>query len=143
MDHPDPMGAMDTHRSERSRVVADGLRTPSHPEWDAAYEAARCETDPEARRAAHRGLLEVSEEEPGWILLRKPHELRAMREGLSFEIPVAQRPYVLPFRAGEVSVAEGHRGPRGPAGACRASWPSASRGRPSPCSRCSSWRSLS
>lgn len=106
MYYPDPMGAMDTHWSPKSWAAQRGLWTPSHPEWEATYEAARFETDPQKRRAAYQRLLELAEEESGWILLYKPHELYAMREGLSFEIPVAQRPYVIPLRGGEVTVSE-------------------------------------
>lgn len=108
MYYPDPMGAMDTHWSDKSWVSSRGpLWSPTHPEWASTYEAARYSTDVEARRAAYQRLLELSEIESGWILLYEPHELYGMREGLSFEIPLAQRPYVLPFRAGEVTIAEG------------------------------------
>lgn len=107
MYYPDPMGAMDTHWSDKSWVSSRGpLWSPSHPEWEATYEAARYETDVDARRAAYQKLLELSEEESGWLLMYEPHEVYGMREGLSFKIPVAQRPYVLPFRAGEVTVAD-------------------------------------
>ncbi len=107
MYYPDPMGAMDTHWSDKSWVSTRGpLWSPSHPEWASTYETARYSTDPQERRAAYGKLLELSEIESGWILLYEPHELYGMREGLSFEIPVAQRPYVLPFRAGEVTIAD-------------------------------------
>ncbi|MEM8868960.1 MAG: ABC transporter substrate-binding protein [Pseudomonadota bacterium] len=105
MYYPDPMGALDTHWSDKSWVSSRGpLWSPTHPEWAATYEAARYETDVEARRAAYQKLLELSEIESGWLLMYEPHEVYGMREGLSFEIPVAQRPYVLPFRAGEVTI---------------------------------------
>lgn len=104
MYYPDPMGAMDTHWSPKSWAAQRNLWTPTHPEWETTYEAARFETDLEKRRAAYQRLLELAEEESGWLLLYKPHELYAMREGVSFEIPVAQRPYVIPLRAGEITV---------------------------------------
>jgi len=105
MYYPDPMGALDTHWSDKSWVSSRGpLWSPTHPEWAATYEAARYETDVDARRAAYQKLLELSEIESGWLLMYEPHEVYGMREGLSFEIPVAQRPYVLPFRAGEVTI---------------------------------------
>ncbi|MEL6600041.1 MAG: ABC transporter substrate-binding protein [Pseudomonadota bacterium] len=105
MYYPDPMGAMDTHWSDKSWVSSRGpLWSPTHPEWAETYEAARYETDVDARKAAYAKLLELSEIESGWVLLYEPHEIYGMREGLSFEIPVAQRPYVLPFRAGEVTI---------------------------------------
>ncbi|MEO0975814.1 MAG: ABC transporter substrate-binding protein [Pseudomonadota bacterium] len=104
MYYPDPMGAMDTHWSPKSWASQRKLWTPSHPEWEATYEAARFETDLEKRRAAYQRLLEISEEESGWLLLYKPHELYAMREGISFDIPIAQRPYVIPLRGGEITV---------------------------------------
>ena len=105
MYYPDPMGAMDTHWSDKSWVSSRGpLWSPSHPEWKATYEAARYETDVDARRAAYQKLLELSEEESGWLLMYEPHELYGMREGISFEIPIAQRPYVIPLRSGEITV---------------------------------------
>ena len=107
MYYPDPFGAMDTHWSERSWVSSRNLWTPTHPEWAETYELVRYSTDVDERRAAYQRLLELAEIESGWILLYEPHELYGMREGLSFEIPVAQRPYVLPLRAGEVTIAEG------------------------------------
>lgn len=106
MYYPDPMGAMDTHWSDKSWVSTRGLWTPSHPEWAETYETARYSTNVEERKAAYRKLLDLAEIESGWILLYEPHELYGMREGLSFEIPIAQRPYVLPLRAGEVTVSE-------------------------------------
>lgn len=109
MYYPDPMGAMDTHWSDKSWVSSRGpLWSPSHPEWAGTYELARYSTDPAERKEAYGKLLELSEEESGWILLYEPHELYGMREGLSFEIPVAQRPYVLPLRAGEVTIGDNY-----------------------------------
>ena len=105
MYYPDPMGAMDTHWSPKSWAAVRNLWTPSHPEWNATYETARFATDPMKRRAAYQKLLELSEEESGWLLLYKPHELYAMRDGISFDIPIAQRPYVIPLRGGEIKVA--------------------------------------
>ena len=106
MYYPDPMGAMDTHWSEKSWTAQRGLWTPAEvsQDWAATYEQARFATDPEARRGAYRRLLELSEDISGWLLLYKPHELYAMRDDISFEIPVAQRPYVLPLRAREIEV---------------------------------------
>ncbi|WP_434055117.1 MAG: ABC transporter substrate-binding protein [Roseibium sp.] len=109
MYYPDPMGAMDTHWSDKSWVSSRGpLWSPSHPEWKTTYEEARYSTDPEVRKDAYRKLLDLAEIESGWILLYEPHELYGMRDGLSFEIPVAQRPYVLPLRAGEVTIGENY-----------------------------------
>ncbi|MEO0542770.1 MAG: ABC transporter substrate-binding protein [Pseudomonadota bacterium] len=104
MYYPDPMGAMDTAWSDLSWVSTRGIWTPSHPEWAETYETVRFSTDVEERKAAYRKLLDLAELESGWILQYEPHELYAMRSGLSFEIPIAQRPYVLPFRAGEVTI---------------------------------------
>lgn len=108
MYYPDPMGAMDTHWSNSSWTARRGLWTPAavKPEWEATYETARFATDPAERRAAYQRLLELSEEISGWLLLYKPHELYAMRDGISFDIPVAQRPYVLPLRGGEIRLAD-------------------------------------
>ncbi|XWN33551.1 MAG: ABC transporter substrate-binding protein [Devosia sp.] len=105
MYYPDPMGAMDTHWSPKSWAAQRNLWTPSHPEWEATYETARFATDVTERRAAYQRLLELSEEESGWLLLYKPHEFYAMRDDISFEIPIAQRPYVIPLRGGEIKVA--------------------------------------
>ena len=104
MYYPDPMGAFDTHWSKTSWAAQRNLWVPSHPEWEANYEKARYAPDPAERRAAYQRLLEVSEEESGWLLLYKPHELYAMRDGVSFDIPIAQRPYVIPLRGGEIQV---------------------------------------
>ncbi|MGI3166967.1 ABC transporter substrate-binding protein [Pseudooceanicola sp. 200-1SW] len=106
MYYPDPMGAMDTHWSEKSWTVSRNLWTPQSPEWAPTYETARFATDPQERRAAYKKLLELSEEESGWLLLYKPHELYAMREDISFEVPIAQRPYVLPLRGGEIDLGD-------------------------------------
>lgn len=104
MYYPDPMGAFDTHWSPKSWAAQRNLWVPSHPEWEATYEQARYATDPIERRDAYERLLELSEEESGWLLLYKPHELYAMRDGVSFDIPIAQRPYVIPLRGGEIQV---------------------------------------
>jgi len=108
MYYPDPMGAMDTHWSEKSWTAQRNLWTPSEVsgEWGTAYEQARFSTNPADRKAAYQRVLELSEDISGWLLLYKPHELYAMRKGVSFEIPLAQRPYVLPLRAGEITVAD-------------------------------------
>ena len=102
MYYPDPMGAMDTHWSTSSWTYRDELWRPSHPEWESTYETARFATDVMERRDAYRRLLELSEEESGWILLYQPHELYGMRADISFEIPPTMRPYTLPLRAGQV-----------------------------------------
>jgi peptide/nickel transport system substrate-binding protein len=101
MYYPDPLGAMDTHWSIYSWVGQRNLWTPTHPEWAPTYEIARFSTDVQARKDAYLRLLEISEEESGWLLMYEPHELYGMVEGLSFVPPIAQRPYVLPLRAGE------------------------------------------
>jgi peptide/nickel transport system substrate-binding protein len=105
MYYPDPMGAMDASWSEYSTITRLGLWDPQHPEWDEVYDAARFGTDQDARIEAYRRLMELTDEESGWIVLYQPHELYGMRNGLSFEIPQALRAYTLPFRAGEVSFA--------------------------------------
>ncbi|MEM0906854.1 MAG: ABC transporter substrate-binding protein [Pseudomonadota bacterium] len=108
MYYPDPMGAMDTHWSSRSWVAQRGERPmwqPSHPEWASTYETVRFAIDPAERKAAYEKLLNLAEEESGWLLMYEPHEIYGMKEGISFEIPVAQRPYVLPLRAGEIAIA--------------------------------------
>ena len=107
MYYPDPMGAMDTHWSEASWTTQRNLWTPRSPEWKPTYETARFATDPAERREAYKHLLELAEEESGWLLLYKPHELYAMRDDIDFKIPIAQRPYVLPLRAGEFKLAAG------------------------------------
>jgi len=73
MYYPDPMGAMDTHWSAKSWTVDRNLWTPTHPEWNETYEAARFATDPAERKAAYRHLLDLAEAESGWILLYEPH----------------------------------------------------------------------
>ena len=101
--YPDPMGVMDTHWSKSSWTHQEKLWEPQSPEWDATYETARFGTDAAERSAAYRKLLEIGDAESGWILLYQPYELYAMREGFSFRIPLNERPYVLPLRAGEVT----------------------------------------
>ena len=106
MYYPDPLGAMDTHWSIYSWVGQRNLWTPTHPEWESTYERARFATEVSERKDAYLRLLEISEEESGWLLMYEPHEVYGMVEGLSFDIPLAQRPYVLPLRAGEFSYDE-------------------------------------
>ena len=101
MYYPDPLGAMDTHWSIYSWVGQRNLWTPTHPEWASTYETARFSTDVQERKDAYLKLLEISEDESGWLLMYEPHELYGMVEALTFEIPISQRPYVLPLRAGE------------------------------------------
>lgn len=104
MYYPDPMGAMDVHWSSNGNYARRGTWAPSHPEWAPTYEAARFGTDVETRKNAYRKLLEIEQDEAGWILLYEPHEIYAMRDDISFEIPIAYRPYVLPLRAGQIKV---------------------------------------
>jgi peptide/nickel transport system substrate-binding protein len=104
MYYPDPMGAMDTHWSKNSWTYSRNLWAPSHPKWNETYETARYGASVADRKAAYRKLLDLAEEESGWILLYEPYEVYGMREGISFEIPVAMRPYVLPLRAGQIAV---------------------------------------
>lgn len=99
----DPMGVFDTHWSEKSWVSSRGLWKPTHPEWKAHYEKARFATDNRERRAAYRRLLDIAEQESGWIMLYQPYESFAMREDIEWRIPTAQRPYELTFRAGQIS----------------------------------------
>lgn len=106
MYYPDPMGAMDVHWSENGSYAKRGWWTPSQPEWAPTFDAARFGTDVEARKEAYRKLLELEQNEAAWILLYEPHEIYAMRDNLSFEIPIAYRPYVLPLRAGQINVGE-------------------------------------
>ena len=102
MYYPDPMGAMDTHWSKSSWTYTRNLWRPTHPDWDATYDTARFGTDVMQRRDAYRKLLELAEEESGWLLQYQPHELYAMRAGIGFEIPPTLRPYTLPLRAGQI-----------------------------------------
>lgn len=106
MYFPDPMGAMDVHWSSNSNHAQYGTWNPSHPEWDATFEAARFGGDVETRRNAYRHLLDLDQEEAGWLLMYEPHEIYGYREGLEFTLPIAYRPYVLPLRAGQASLAE-------------------------------------
>ncbi len=102
MYYPDPMGAMDTHWSRNSWTYSRKLWAPSHKEWEATYETARYGQSIEERKKAYRKLLDLAEEESGWILLYEPYEVYGMKAGISFDIPVAMRPYVLPLRAGQI-----------------------------------------
>lgn len=102
--YPDPMGVFDTHWSSTSWVTARGLWKPAHPDWTATYEKARFATEPTERRNAYRRLLEIADEESGWVMLYQPYESFAMREDIEWRIPVAQRPYELTFRAGQISI---------------------------------------
>ena len=104
MYFPDPMGAMDVHWSDKSNFAQLGMWAPSHPEWKTTYEAARFGADTETRKTAYRKLLDLAEEESGWLLMYEPHEIYAMRDGVDYRIPTAYRPYVMPLRAGQVTV---------------------------------------
>lgn len=104
MYFPDPMGAMDPHWSVSSWVVRDKFFAPQSPEWPKLYEAARFGQDVATRKDAYRKLIELGEQEAGWILLYQPYESFAMRKDISWQIPRYLRPYTMNFRAGEVSV---------------------------------------
>lgn len=102
MYYPDPMGAMDTHWSTESWVTTRELWDPQNEDWFKYYELARYSTDIDERQAAYKKLLEIGEEESGWLAMYQPYELYAMKEGLEFDIPPGLRPYTLPLRAGQV-----------------------------------------
>lgn len=104
MYYPDPMGAFDTHWASNSWVTQRGLWKPTHPEWKSTYERARFASDTRERVAAYRRLQEIADAESGWIVLYQPYESYAMRDDIEWRIPVAQRPYELTFRAGQVAV---------------------------------------
>ncbi|MDO5604725.1 MAG: ABC transporter substrate-binding protein [Paracoccus sp. (in: a-proteobacteria)] len=104
MYYPDPMGAMDVHWSGNSNYARRGTWKPAHPDWEKTFDTARFATDVDERREAYRHLLEIDQDEAGWILLYEPHEIYGMREDISFDIPVAYRPYVLPLRAGQITI---------------------------------------
>jgi len=95
---------MDVHWSDKSNFAQLGMWAPSHPEWKTTYEAARFGADTETRKTAYRKLLDLAEEESGWLLMYEPHEIYAMRDGVDYRIPTAYRPYVMPLRAGQVTV---------------------------------------
>lgn len=104
MYFPDPMGAMDSHWSMSSWVVRDKFFAPTSPEWAKLYEAARFGQDVETRKTAYTKLMELGEQENGWLLLYQPYESFAMRKDITWQIPRFLRPYTMNFRAGEVSV---------------------------------------
>ncbi|MDO9524905.1 MAG: ABC transporter substrate-binding protein [Gemmobacter sp.] len=107
MYYPDPMGAMDVHWSPNSSFTRSGpMWQPTHPDWAPTFETARFGETVDARKDAYRKLLDLDQEEAGWILLYEPHEIFGFREGVEVRIPVAYRPYVLPLRAGQVTVSE-------------------------------------
>lgn len=98
----DPMGVMDLHWTDTMWPYTRGMFAPSD-EWLAQLEIARYSTDVNERVAAYRKLLELGREETPYILLYKPYEAYAMRNGLEWEIPKNYRPYTLTLRKGEVS----------------------------------------
>lgn len=104
--YPDLLGAFDTHWTKSSWVSRDKFFRPElTPEWEKLYEVIRFSLDQKERQAAHRRLLEVGETElVPWILLYQPYESFAMSDRVTWSIPHNVRPYVLSFRAGEVSV---------------------------------------
>lgn len=105
--YPDMLGAFDTHWSSASWVTRDKWFAPEKfPAFAPLYEQVRFGTDPDARRAAYRRLVVMTETEMvPWVLLYQPSEAYAMRGNIAWEIPQNVRPYQLPFRAGLVSVA--------------------------------------
>jgi peptide/nickel transport system substrate-binding protein len=107
MYYPDPMGVFDTHWSAKSWVTSRGLWKPASAEWGATYDKARFALEPKERRDAYRRLLELADQESGWIVLYQPYEGYAMREDIEWRIPTAQRPYELTFRAGQVALKGG------------------------------------
>ena len=104
MYYPDPMGAFDTHWSKASWTSTRGYFKPQHPQWDALYQQARFSLDAQVRKDAYRKLIEIGEQEGGWILLYQPYEAFAMRSDVRWNIPTALRPYSLNFRAGQITV---------------------------------------
>jgi peptide/nickel transport system substrate-binding protein len=105
MYYPDPMGAFDTHWSQASWTAVRGFFKPAHPEWNSLYKQARFSLEPEVRREAYRKLIEIGEQEGGWILLYQPYESFAMRADIQWTVPKALRPYSLNFRAGQIRAA--------------------------------------
>jgi peptide/nickel transport system substrate-binding protein len=99
--YPDPMGTLDGSWSPSSVYAQNGLWAPQAPDWTETYDKVRYGTDPEQRRVALRHLLELVNDEAGWIILYQPYELYGMRNNLDFKVPTALRAYTLPFRAGE------------------------------------------
>lgn len=104
--YPDPMGTLDGSWAKSSWTAQEGLWDPQSPDWAETYDKVRFGTDTEERRVALRHLLELVNQEAGWIILYQPHELYGMRDTLSFEVPTALRAYTLPFRAGQVTLTE-------------------------------------
>jgi len=104
--YPDLLGAFDTHWTKSSWVSRDKFFLPElAPEWEKLYSVIRFSLDPNERRAAHKRLLEVGETElVPWVLLYQPYESFAMNDRVTWSIPHNVRPYVLSFRAGEISV---------------------------------------
>jgi peptide/nickel transport system substrate-binding protein len=103
--YPDMLGAFDTHWAQASWVTRDKWFAPEKfPAYAPLYEQVRFGTDPEARRAAYRRLVILTETEMvPWVLLYQPSE--AMRANIAWEIPHNVRPYQIPFRSGLVSIA--------------------------------------
>jgi peptide/nickel transport system substrate-binding protein len=104
MYYPDPMGAYDTHWSKAGWPYRRGMFKPESPKWDALYEKARFSTDVKERRQAYTELLQIAQDESGYILLYQPYESFAMRSDIEWKIPTNMRPYALTFRAGQIKV---------------------------------------
>jgi len=98
----DPMGVMDLHWTDKMWPYTGGMFAPSQEFLD-QLEIARYSMDLEKRVAAYRKLLELGREETPYILLYKPYEAYAMRNGLQWQVGKNYRPYTLLLRAGEVS----------------------------------------
>lgn len=104
MYYPDPMGAFDTHWSKDGWPSTRKMFVPANPDWDKLYDVARFETDPLKRRDAYKKLIEIGEQEAGWILLYQPHEYFAMRKDIDWAIPAGLRPYALTLRDGQIKL---------------------------------------
>lgn len=104
MYYPDPMGAYDTHWSKAGWPYRRNFFKPEHPKWDELYEKARFSTNVEERKQSYRALLEIAQDESGYILLYQPYESFAMRNHIEWKIPTNMRPYALTFRAGQIKV---------------------------------------
>ena len=104
------MGAFDTHWSNAGWPYRRNFFKPEHPRWDGLYEKARFSTDVEERKQAYAELLQIGQDESGYILLYQPYESFAMRSDIEWKVPGNMRPYALTFRAGQIK--SGSKTPR-------------------------------
>jgi len=110
MYFPDPVGSFGTMWSPGGARINAGSWTPEDPAaYQALYERFRFSEDVETRKALYQEIMDqVMKEEAVFTILYQPYESYGLRDNVEWRPLPGHIPYVLDFRAGNLSVgAEG------------------------------------